>query len=221
MEKIQIIERATQDNNWVAFLFLGSFIIVAIIKSVFEKQFNDFLGLIYTNKYLKIYSSENNSLGWFSVFMIFIQLIAYTFLIHIILSQLSYINKNSFTAYGVIFIGVTALIVVKFLLEKGIASLFNIQEFYNKFLFHKATYLMYFGLFLLLTTFIIFYNPQITNNLPYLLIGLFGLFYTISYFISIKYFQKEITSRLFYFILYLCTLEIAPYYFIYYWLTQH
>src|SRR5690554_4507590 len=172
MEKMQIIERATQDNSWVAFLFLGSFIVVAIVKSVFGKQFNDFLGLIYTNKYLKLYGTENNSLGWFSVFMIFVQLISYSFFIHIILSQFGYIDQNSFTAYGTIFGSITLFISIKFIIEKAIASLFEIQEFYNKFLFHRATYQMYLGLFLLLATFILFYNQQVMNHITHIIIGI-------------------------------------------------
>ena len=38
---------------------------------------------------------------------------------------------------------------------------------------------------------------------------------------SLKIYQKFIIGKLFYFILYLCTLEIAPYYFVYYWLTKN
>ncbi len=218
---MQIIERATQDNSWVAFLFLGSFIVVAIVKSVFEKQFHDFLGLIYTNKYLKLYGSENNSLGWFSVFMIVVQLVAYSFFIHIILSQFGYIDPDSFTAYGAIFGGITLFISIKFIIEKAIASLFEIQEFYNKFLFQRVTYQIYLGLFLLLGTFILFYNQQAMSHISPIIIGIFVLSYLTISLISIKNFQNEIIGRLFYFILYLCTLEIAPYYFIYYWLTQH
>ncbi|WP_395049469.1 DUF4271 domain-containing protein, partial [Flavobacterium sp.] len=40
------------------------------------------------------------------------------------------------------------------------------------------------------------------------------------YLVSIKNYQNIIFSKLFYFILYLCALEIAPYYFMYYWFTK-
>jgi hypothetical protein len=42
----------------------------------------------------------------------------------------------------------------------------------------------------------------------------------LTYFISIKNYQNIIFGKLFYFILYLCALEIAPYYFMYYWFTK-
>ncbi|RZJ46716.1 MAG: DUF4271 domain-containing protein, partial [Flavobacterium sp.] len=35
-----------------------------------------------------------------------------------------------------------------------------------------------------------------------------------------KTYQNAIIGKLFYFILYLCALEIAPYYFMYYWITK-
>lgn len=218
---MQLIERATQDNDWVAFLFTGSFILVAVVRSVFEKQFNDFLGLAYTNKYIKLYNSENSSLSWFSVLLIFIQLISYSFFIQIISEELGYTDKNSFVLYIGIFVFITLFISLKFLVEKSIAVLFNIQEFYNRFLFQRAAYKMYLGLFLLLGTFILFYNKQSLGNIAYILIGLFVVLHLIIHLVSFRIFQKEITGKLFYFILYLCTLEIAPYYFIYYWLTKH
>ncbi|WP_256463650.1 DUF4271 domain-containing protein [Flavobacterium sp. HJ-32-4] len=42
----------------------------------------------------------------------------------------------------------------------------------------------------------------------------------ITYLSSLKTYQNLIVSHLFYFILYLCALEIAPYYFLYYWFTK-
>ncbi|SRR5690606_1439898 len=221
MNKIQFIERTVQDNSWAVFLFVGSFLLLMIVKSVFTKQFNDFLTLAYTDKYIKLYSAESDSLNWFSGLLIFIQFIAYSFFIHIISGQLGYTDKNNFFSFLGIFTFILFFISLKFLLEKSISILFEIQEFYNRFLFQQATYRMYFGLILLLTTFIFFYSKEPIIEITYILIGGFVLFHLIIYLISLRVFQKEIKSNLFYFILYLCTFKIAPYYFIYYWLTNH
>ncbi|WP_299518191.1 DUF4271 domain-containing protein [uncultured Flavobacterium sp.] len=42
----------------------------------------------------------------------------------------------------------------------------------------------------------------------------------LTYLISLKSYQSLLISKMFYFILYLCALEIAPYYFMYYWFTR-
>ncbi len=219
MENLQLIERATQDNTWVAFLFMGSFLLVVILKSVFQKQFNDFLGLIYTDKYIKLYNEAN--LNWFSVILIFIQLISFSFFIQIVLGNLGYLNKNDFISFVQIFAFLSFFILMKYLLEKSIAGLFEIQDFYNRFLFQQASYRMYLGLGLLLLTFMMFYGKTPIDSITYLFIGVFVILNLIIYLISYRIFQKEIIGNLFYFILYLCTLEIAPYYFTYYWFTKH
>ena len=221
MDKLQFIERTVQDNSWAVFLFIGSFLLVAVAKSVFTKQFSDFLTLAYTDKYIKLYGGENDSLKWFSGLLIFIQLISYSFFIHIISAQLGFTDKNNFFSFLGIFTFVLFFISLKFLLEKSISFLFEIQEFYNRFLFQQATYRMYLGLFLLLGTFIFFYSKEPVIGITYILIGVFVLLNLIFRLISFRTFQKEIKANLFYFILYLCTFEIAPYYFIYYWLTNH
>lgn len=219
MENLQLIERATQDNTWVAFLFMGSFLLVVILKSVFQKQFNDFLGLIYTDKYIKLYNEAN--LNWFSVILIFIQLISFSFFIQIVLGNLGYLNKNDFISFVQIFAFLSFFILMKYLLEKSIAGLFEIQDFYNRFLFQQASYRMYLGLGLLLLTFMMFYGKTPIDSITYLFIGVFVILNLIIYLISYRIFQKEIIGNLFYFILYLCTLEIAPYYFTYYWFIKH
>jgi hypothetical protein len=42
----------------------------------------------------------------------------------------------------------------------------------------------------------------------------------LTYLVSLKNYQNLFLGKLFYFILYLCALEIAPYYFMYYWFTK-
>src|SRR5690606_13035808 len=171
MDNLQLIERAVQDNSWVAFVFIGSFLLIVVLKSAFEKQFNDFLGLIYTDKYIKLYSEGN--LSWFSVVLIFIQLISYSLFGLIVLGNLDYLDRNSFISFAQIFIFLSFFVSLKYLVEKGIASLFGIQDFYNRFLFQQATYRMYFGLGLLLLNFIMFYSKIPMDSITYLIIGFF------------------------------------------------
>ena len=52
-----------------------------------------------------------------------------------------------------------------------------------------------------------------------LLVALFVINIT-TYIVALKLYQNLLMRKIFYFILYLCTLEIAPYYFMYYWFTK-
>ncbi len=218
MINFQFTERLPQDNSWSVYLFIGTFMLVAIVRTVFPKQFNDFLGLIYTNKYIKLY--DETSITWFSITLSIVQLVSYACFIHMMLSYFGWMHRYNFTAFLQILTFVSAFVGLKYIINKTIAVLFDIQDIVAKFLFYQTSYRMYFGLFLLLTTFVMFYAKEPNTNLVYALLGGVILLHLIVYLISFRVFRKEILSNLFYFILYLCTLEIAPYYFTYYWFTK-
>jgi hypothetical protein len=77
------------------------------------------------------------------------------------------------------------------------------------------------GLVLLPISIVMFYNAAILEvfvvPVAYILLILNALTYGIT---MVRY-QNNIIDKLFYFILYLCTFEIAPYYFIYYLIIKN
>lgn len=218
MINFQFTERQLQDNSWSVYLFIGSFLLVAIVRAIFDKQFKDFLGLMYTNKYIKLYGET--SLSWFSVVLTLVQLISYAFFIQIMLSYFRLVHKTNFEVFIQVFAFISLFFGLKYLVKRSIAGVFNMQDFCTKYLFYQTSYKMYLGLFLLLASFIMFYAKEPNIILVYVLLAGFILLHLIVYLISLRVFRKEILSNMFYFILYLCTLEIAPYYFTYYWFTK-
>jgi hypothetical protein len=108
----------------------------------------------------------------------------------------------------------------KFLIEKIIATSFAIDEFADQFNLQKVTYRTYIGVLLLPINAILFYNANTSDFLFYGIIAIIALANLLTYFVSLKNYQNLLFGKLFYFILYLCALEIAPYYFIYYWFTK-
>jgi hypothetical protein len=106
------------------------------------------------------------------------------------------------------------------LIEKIIATSFNIEEIVEQFNLQKVIFRTYIGLFLVPINIILFYNDVVSRNFMIILIASVLIANTLTYLVSIKNYQNIIFSKLFYFILYLCALEIAPYYFMYYWFTK-
>lgn len=104
--------------------------------------------------------------------------------------------------------------------RKIVATSFNIDEFVELFNLQKVTYRTYIGVLILPINAILFYYSNIPKIVPLAIIGISLCISVYSYFISIKTYQNAIIGKLFYFILYLCALEIAPYYFLYYWITK-
>ena len=212
--------RILESRDWATVLFVLSFAIIAVTKSVFENRFADFANLIYSNKYIKVYKDSSNLKSTFTVSLFLVQVISLAFFVQITLSYFGYASKTDWLLYIQIVTLLVFFILSKYLIEKIIATSFNIEEFMEQFNLQKVTYRTYIGLFILPFNIILFYYDSFSKNIPLLIIAIILIINALTYFISIKNYQKLIFSKLFYFILYLCALEIAPYYFIYYWFTK-
>ena len=114
----------------------------------------------------------------------------------------------------------TFFVLSKYLIEKIISTAFDIEEFAEQYNMIKVSYRSFIALLLLPTTAILFYNQEVLPIVVEILLYVLLASNAIIYLKGFKIFQKIIIGKLFYFILYLCTLEIAPYYFMYYWFTN-
>jgi hypothetical protein len=212
--------RITENKDWATLLFVLSFLIIALNKSVFENRFGDFINLIFSDKYIKVYKDSSHLKSGFTISLFFVQVISLAFFIQISLSIFGYASKTDWLLYIQIITFLIFFILAKYLIEKIIATSFNIEDFMEHFNLQKVTYRTYIGLFILPINIILFYYDAVSKNIPLIIIGLVLVINLLTYLISIKNYQNVIFGKLFYFILYLCALEIAPYYFMYYWFTK-
>jgi hypothetical protein len=156
----------------------------------------------------------------FTIALFLVQIISFAFFIQLSLSYFGYASKTDWILYLQIITFLIYFVLSKFLIEKIIATAFDIDEFIEHFNLQKVIYRTYMGLFILPINVILFYYDNISRSVPLLIIGIMLTVNTFVYFVSVKNHQNLIFSKLFYFILYLCALEIAPYYFMYYWFTK-
>jgi hypothetical protein len=213
-------ERVVENKDWVTSLFLVAFVLIAVARTGFENRFNEFSRLVISNKYIKIYKDTSQMMSWFNILLFFIQIVSITFFIQILISLLGYGSKTNYILYIQIFTIMCVFILSKYLIEKIISASFGIEEFADQFNLEKVTYRNYFGMLLLLLNVILYYTPRIPITIIYVILSIILLANAVFYTKSLKKYQKLIMGKLFYFILYLCALEIAPYYFFYYWITK-
>ena len=212
--------RVIENKDWATFLFVLSFVVIATTKSAFENRFADFAKLIYSDKYITIYKDSGNLKSAFTISLFFVQIISLAFFIHLSLSFFGYASKSDWIVYIQIITFLIFFILSKYLIEKIIATAFNIEEFTEQFNLQKVSFRTYIGLLLLPINIILFYYDNISRNILIFFLCIVLIVNILTYLVSIKNYQNAIFSKLFYFILYLCTLEIAPYYFMYYWFTK-
>jgi hypothetical protein len=207
--------REVISNELFTILIVLGLCILAFAKYAFSNRFNDYLWVIGNSKYLKIYAREQKFIDQFDS-LLFVNLI-------ISLSIFSFVGYNTFvdslqfdlTTFIKLFVGIGAIILIKILLERLIGSLFDIDELIDSYIFQKTNYKNYIGLFLLPINIILIYAIQPTATIMYVVIAFVILINLIGFITSFKTHQKTILNNLFYFILYLCALEIAPYIILY------
>jgi len=212
--------RVIENKDWATILFVISFAVIAMTKSAFENRFADFAKLIYSDKYTNIYKDSSNLKSGFTISLFFVQIISLAFFIQLSLAFFGYASKTDWILYIQIITFLIFFVLSKFLIEKIIATAFEIEEFVEQFNLQKVTFRTYIGLFILPINIILFYYDSISRNILIFFIAIVLIINIFTYLVSIKNYQNIIFSKLFYFILYLCALEIAPYYFMYYCFTK-
>lgn len=221
MLAIQLQERIIENKDWATILFVLCVGIIAVNKTISSVRFNEFIRLAYSDKYTKIYKDSSNLMSGFTVSMFVLQLFSFSFFTLLVLNQFDKAEKTNGIVYIQIFTFLTVFILSKFLIEKIVATAFKIEEFNEQFNLLKVNYRAYFGFILLPVNIILFYNTFDSKLFFWiLLVALFVINIT-TYIVALKLYQNLLMRKIFYFILYLCTLEIAPYYFIYNWFTKN
>lgn len=221
MDNLILIERMLPNKDWATALFLVGFSVLAINKTVFSIRFSEFTRLAFSDKYLKIYKDNTNLRNSFTLSFLFIQLISVSFFIEICLKSFDIIPYYTFSSFVQILNFLSVFVLGKYCIDNIIAATFGIEEFCDSLNLQKATYRNYIGMVLLGINTVLFYN-DIDNKY---IIGViaFALILTniLLYIIFMKNNRKSIINKLFYFILYLCTLEIAPYFLLYFFLENY
>ena len=207
--------RETVSNEWFTIFIIIALIFLTLSKFLFSRRFEDFLAVIGNSKYLKIYSRDQKFVDGFDSFL-FINLVI-SVSIFSFLAYTEFINPSDFDLFQFfkILFGISALMLIKVLLERLIGSLFEIDALIDSYLFQKTTYRNYIGLILLPVNILLIYAFSPTKIIIYIVLSIILIVNLIGFITSLKNHQKTLLNNFFYFILYLCALEIGPYLILY------
>ena len=198
-------------NDWYTTIIVVSLTITVSAKLLNVNRFTDFIKLIGNSNYLRIYFKDHKFFDPFDV-LLFLNFCINAVLIGI-LTYSSFVNNIElnwplFLRLLLIFMG---SILLKILVELGVGDLFDIKKLFHSYVFQQISFFNFLGVVLLpLNSLLIFGVPNNRGLLTGILM-LSGLILFIGFIRSIKFYQKQLINNFFYFILYLCTLEIGPY----------
>lgn len=196
-------------------LFVICLIVLTVTKIIFSERFKEFALLLVNFRYVKVFSREQKFLDTFEALLFSNLIIGLGIFCYLALKFVA--NDTSLSQFNIfkftLVIGIFFLI--KVLIERLLSSALDIEGIVNDYIFQKISHRNFIGLLLLPINVCIVYSMELTQ------IGLtvIVIFLLIINAIGVYFFYKRnqivIKQNIFYFILYLCALEIAPYFILY------
>ncbi len=207
----EVTERIIISKDWLAIVLVVTIGLIVFSKVLRSERFDKIQSLLYTDIYINDFSKATALLNnTFTYAFTLINSIVISLLLFIIVDnkvQLKMITSD-FQLFIAIFIVVLSYILLRLFLGYLLGVLFEYSKEQQHISFLKISYLSNFSLLILPLLIVNYYiNSAFFTYFLLLISGLLLLYY---YAKIIKSNQKIILSSLFYFILYLCALEISP-----------
>lgn len=206
------IFRNTANVDWITLLLFGSLLFIVVAKSLFYGRFLNFAILPFNNKYIFMYNKKEKLMNWFHVFFTFFQIVNFSLFIYLTSKVVLHSVEDSDPfMYPLILGGLVLFILAKIVLQLGNGFVFGVNKVIVELIFKKLSYLNYSSMVMFLANIVLMYIIKDSKVVVYVSIFLILLINAIGWITVLKNHQKFITSNFFYFILYLCALEIAPF----------
>lgn len=209
---MEAIDRVVISLDWITGLFLLSLLLLVFAKEMFYPRFLNFIILPFNNRYVVLYNKKGRLFSGFHLALSLFQMLNLALFVYLgVRGMLTEINIDDAFLFPAILAGVLVFTLLKVGLEWIGGYIFGKEKLFVSALFNKLSYLNYSSLALFGANLLLTY--LVPGSIP--LIGLaaflFLLINSIGWISLLKLNQNVITSHLFYFILYLCALEIAPF----------
>ena len=196
--------------DWITVALLVSFLSIVSLRLLFRSQFTAFSSLIVNNQYFATYGKDiNNTTQRFSASLWLIRHLIMALAIFFVADYVFNVQIELVTLLrlGVFF---TTLFGMKYFFEKVMVSILGAERIFQSYHFQKHALANYSAMFLLPFMVYISYAKWGVKFALFTMIAFFMMLIFIGLYILFKNHQKAIKGHLFYFILYLCALEIAP-----------
>jgi len=201
------------NNNWVALVFIIILLILVGLNSFYGKRLARTNRMLLTKSYIQTYYNKDKIkfFNTFSSLLFIVQILSISLLLYLFILAFNskLIGVNIVFFLNIVSI-ITAYFVLRYLVGFLLSNLFDLKDLFFKLSFEKSNYLYNVILWvlpmILLSTYAVVYKLTIVK-----LTVIFSLILLVfRYVLVLLNNKKVILNNLFYFILYLCTLEIAP-----------
>ncbi len=219
---MEAIERYITSNDLLTVIILLVLLLLVLAKQLFYNRYEDFTAVLASGKFLAIKSKEHKVLFGFNIIMLMVHVLSislFIFLCYRFFTDLTQVKPwnillRIITAYGF-------FVLLKITVEKIIANVFDIDEIIDTYIFQKQTYLNFISLIIFALSIFLAYSDIPRLPLFYLMITVSTVAISYTLYAIIKKNTVLVSRYWFYFILYICALEFAPYIILYKLITRY
>ena len=215
------IERTVVSQDWITLILLLSFALIVVARYAFSQRFSHFIMLFATDKYLLLKGKDPNLFHPFNVLFFTVNTIAVGLFIFVAFETFS---EGDIIRPPILFLRIitayAGFVLLKFSLEKILANVLALDSKMNYYLFYKLSYRNFIALILLPISVSMIYIWQPGEIGIYIIFGFILLLNLVTLLGIYRKNQQYILDHWFYFILYLCALEIGPYFILYKLITR-
>ena len=204
-------------NNWVTITIIFLIGILVVLNFLYEIRFSKFVSISIANEYVVDYINKSSSfVNFFDMLLLVFQVGSFSLLIVKVNEILHFIEvSNPFFLFLKVVLILLSYYFFRFLIGKLLAVVLELKSEQQLLSFIKMNYLSKVSVLIFPAIIVLYYFPNLNDFLLKLIMLITIVFLLFKYGQIIKYNQKLIFSNLFYFILYLCALEIIPLFFVF------
>lgn len=172
--------------------------------------------LFNTSQYITLHQKANKISTPFNLILLGFQIITISLFLYLCWNTFGWqSNFEGGSLFLIIMASYGIVVICKVLIEKIIGTIFALDHLIEDYVFHKMSYRNFLGLILFPIIIIFVYGIHPSKNVLYAVFLIIMILNLIILFPFYKKNENIILNHIFYFILYLCALEIAPYFILY------
>jgi hypothetical protein len=204
---MQAVDRVIISNNWMTLVFVVALVLLFVLKTTHQSKLIGFSKAFFVKGFIEKKAEEKETyFSLFNSFLFVFSAIVFSLLTLFVLNLVNTDYGFDFELFIRVLIGVISYLFLLDSITFLLSNLFHIRNEMGSLVIAKKTYLFNTAIWLF----------------PFLIIAAYG-FYNLFFILSVFVFlfgmsivliafnnKNLILSKLFYFILYLCALEIAP-----------
>lgn len=215
---MEAIYRITESLDWISILIFSCVISVAIARQLTTVPLTEFLSIYISSRFIKI--SIDSRVDNYHTYQ-YLGLIIYSITISLIVFKLYGLQYDTinFKDFILIWTAVSSFLIFRYYLLKLVSTIANFEEMIAIIDHSRNLYRAVLSIVLMIAVLFIYYVFP-SFDFAIWTVSIIALLIVFAYHLLLIYSHRSLLfSSVFYFMLYLCTLEIAPYLLLYKYFT--